>query len=155
VPPLRQRPAEVQVLANVFVKQLAEQIGALPPLIAPDAMALLMGYTWPGNVRELRNAVEHAFVMAEGATLQKDHFAPEIRGLATPARAKPAQEQIRERFADVERATIEAALAAEGGNQTRAAARLGMPRRTLVYKLTRYRRAKEEGPEQGNAGEDE
>jgi DNA-binding NtrC family response regulator len=101
---------------------------------------MLMRYPWPGNVRELRNAVERAFVMADGATIRASHFAPEIRDAVTvtgPAVA-PAQ-AIRQRLLDVERTTIEEALAAENGNQTRAAARLGMPRRTLVHKLTQYR----------------
>jgi two-component system response regulator AtoC len=144
VAPLRQRPAEIQLLADVFVGQFAEHIGSPPPTIAPDAIALLMDYAWPGNVRELRNAVEHAFVMAEGTTLRKDHFAPQIRGLARdlppPMSATTA---IRKRLLEVERKTIEEALTMEGGNQTRAAARLGMPRRTLVHKLTQYRRQSE------------
>jgi two-component system response regulator AtoC len=152
VPPLRERPAEIELLATVFVRQLAGQIGSPPPTIAPDAVAMLTGYGWPGNVRELRNAVEHAFVMAEGATLRKEHFAPEIRGLASPARPASSP-SIRRRVAEAERKTIEDAIAAEGGNQTRAAARLGMPRRTLVHKLTKYRR--EQGRNEGGEGDDE
>jgi DNA-binding NtrC family response regulator len=54
---------------------------------------------------------------------------------------------VRPRLAEVERETIDLALAAEGGNQTRAAARLGMPRRTLVYKLAQYRREREKDEE--------
>jgi transcriptional regulator with PAS, ATPase and Fis domain len=146
IPPLRKRPAEIPLLADVFLRQLASQVGTPPPTIAPDAIAMLTGYAWPGNIRELRNAVEHAFVMAEGATLRREHFAPEIRGLTARARAAipPAPKRMRERLVDEERKTIEEALAAEGGNQTRAAARLGMPRRTLVHKLTQYRRQLEE-----------
>jgi two-component system response regulator AtoC len=152
VPPLRQRPAEIELLATVFVRQLAGQIGSPPPTLAPDAVAMLTAYGWPGNVRELRNAVEHAFVMAEGATLRKEHFAPEIRGLAPPARPASSP-SIRQRVSDAERKTIEDAIAAEGGNQTRAAARLGMPRRTLVHKLTKYRREQERGED--GKGDDE
>jgi DNA-binding NtrC family response regulator len=77
--------------------------------------------------------------MAEGATLRSEHFPVENRGLT--ASPRPGQGGVRERLAEVERSTIEAALVAEGGNQTRAAERLGMPRRTLVHKLTQYRRA--------------
>jgi DNA-binding NtrC family response regulator/ribosome-associated protein YbcJ (S4-like RNA binding protein) len=140
VPPLRQRQGEIELLATVFVKQLAAQIDSPSPTIAHDAVALLLGYAWPGNVRELRNAVEHAFVMAEGTTLRKEHFAPEIRGMASSAAVRSSP--IRQRVAEVERRTIEEAIAAEGGNQTRAAARLGMPRRTLVHKLAKYRRGR-------------
>jgi two-component system response regulator AtoC len=152
VPPLRERPVEVPLLANVFVRQLGEQIGSPPPTIAPDAVAMLMGYRWPGNVRELRNAVEHAFVMAEGATLRREHFTSQIRDLSMPAGAVPHAEPIRRRLGEVERERIEQALAAEDGNQTRAAARLGMPRRTLVYKLTQYRRNRDQQRPGGGAG---
>ena len=82
--------------------------------------------------------------MAEGGVVLADHFSRELRA---PAPASPAREVNRDPVADAresaataERRRIEEALHAEGGNQTRAAARLGMPRRTLVYKLARYRR---------------
>jgi transcriptional regulator with AAA-type ATPase domain len=153
VPPLRERPAEIGLLAQVFVRQHARQIDAPPPDIARDALDMLKAYAWPGNVRELRNAVEHAFVMAEGATLRREHFAPEIR-VAAPAGPAGAATRIRQRMIDLERASIEEALAAEGGNQTRAAARLGMPRRTLVHKLAMYRRQgdKKQPPESHGTG---
>jgi transcriptional regulator with PAS, ATPase and Fis domain len=140
VPPLRQRLTEMELLANVFVRQLAAQVGSPQPMIAPDAIALLMRYDWPGNVRELRNAVEHAFVMAEGASIRKEHFAPQFRGTGAANRQASTSGPIRQRLMAVELQTINEALAAEGGNQTRAAQRLGIPRRTLVYKLAQYRR---------------
>ena len=101
---------------------------------------MLLRYPWPGNVRELRNAIEHALVMADGALLRPTHFSDGIRGLGVVSAPGAPSASIRERIADVERQRIEEALAAEGGNQTRAAERLGMPRRTLVYKLSRYRK---------------
>ena len=140
LPPLRERANEIELLAGVFARQLAERAGAPAPTVAPDAVALLQGYAWPGNVRELRNAVEHAYVMAEGSTLRAEHFAPELHGRAGVTIA-PAPLSVRDKMAEVERRAIEEALAAEGGNQTRAAARLGLPRRTLVHKLTQYRRS--------------
>ena len=80
--------------------------------------------------------------MAEGATLRREHFAVELTGRPTePPPSASSHAPVRDRMAAIERQTIEEALAAEGGNQTRAAARLGLPRRTLVHKLTQYRRA--------------
>jgi len=145
VPPLRERAAEVPLFCTTFLRRLADQVGSSAPAIAPDAMAMLVAYSWPGNVRELRNSIEHAFVMAEGATLRREHFLPEMQGQVSPASRAAPPVALRERRADAERQAIEEALAAEGGNQTRAAVRLGMPRRTLVHKLTQYRR-------QGDAG---
>ncbi|WP_394851044.1 sigma 54-interacting transcriptional regulator [Pendulispora rubella] len=142
VPPLRDRLAEVCLLAEIFVNKLATETGAPPPTIAPDAITMLMAYPWPGNVRELRNAVEHAFVMADGSTLRCEHFPSEIQtgAVLQPASSRAPTSRIRQRVNEVERKTIEEAIAAEGGNQTRAAARLGISRRTLVYKLAQYRR---------------
>ena len=148
IPPLRERPNEIELLANVFVRQLAERAGMPAPTIAPDAIAMLQRHRWPGNVRELRNAVEHAYVMAEGVTLRGEHFATELKERpASPAEVSDAP--VRKKMADIERKTIEEALAAEGGNQTRAAARLGLPRRTLVHKLTQYRRSDREKEDGG------
>jgi transcriptional regulator with PAS, ATPase and Fis domain len=144
IPPLRSRVAEVELLANIFVRQLAEHIGSPAPTIAPDAVETLREYGWPGNVRELRNAVEHAFVMAEGSTLRREHFAAEVRGLVGSARPRANPKELKGRMVETERKTIEEALEAEGGNQSRAAVRLGIPRRTLVYKLTQYRRQQRE-----------
>jgi DNA-binding NtrC family response regulator len=145
VPPLRQRPTEIELLANVFARQFAEQNDAPPPTIAPEAMTMLMGYPWPGNVRELRNAIEHAFVMAEGSAIRREHFAVPIRAFGQ--KKPPSIKAARDSFLEDERKTIEAALTAEGGNQTRAAGRLGMSRRTLVHKLAGYRR--KQVPEDG------
>ncbi len=141
IPPLRARPAQIALLANLFAKTLSGELGARPPSLGQDVLDMLLRYPWPGNVRELRNAIEHALVMADGAPLRPTHFSDGIRGLVVVAPAPVAPSaSMRERIADVERQRIEEALAAEGGNQTRAAERLGMPRRTLVYKLSRYRK---------------
>jgi DNA-binding NtrC family response regulator len=153
IPPLRKRPTEIQLLADLFLRKLAQSTGSPPPTLAPDAVAMLNAYGWPGNIRELRNAVEHAFVMSEGTTLRAEHFAPELQLLDEAPREAftSASKRIRSRLVEEERKTILDALAAEGGNQTRAATRLGMPRRTLVHKLTQYRRADANGDDDGEA----
>ncbi len=138
IPPLRARPAQIALLANLFARTLSGELGSRPPSLGQDVLDVLLRYPWPGNVRELRNAIEHGLVMADGAPLRAEHLSHDIRGGGAVHDA--LQPSMRERFADVERQRIEEALAAEGGNQTRAAERLGMPRRTLVYKLARYRK---------------
>jgi DNA-binding NtrC family response regulator len=105
-----------------------------PPAIAADAMDRLRAHAWPGNVRELRNAIEHAVVLAERGTLSADHLPDSIRRGATPSAAGSMPEQL----AEMEKRSIEDALDAEKGNQTRAARRLGITRRALLYKLEKF-----------------
>ena len=85
-------------------------------------------------MRELRNAIERAMVLAEGG----DHRARGSAGAVRRGDAPPPTGAIREQVADLERRRIEEALAAENGNQTRAAKRLGLSRRALIYKLEKY-----------------
>ncbi len=139
VPPLRERPSDVAPLAALFARRFSPRPG--PPARFTDAaLAALARHDWPGNVRELRNAVEHALVLAEGAPVGPEHLPPGVRDgrrPAPPARPAPPGRAapMRDRLLELERAGIEEALEAEGGNRTRAAKRLGMPRRTLVHKL--------------------
>jgi transcriptional regulator with PAS, ATPase and Fis domain len=133
VPPLRERQAEVLPLAELFVQRLAQRMGVKPPILAADAAGALRRYGWPGNVRELRNAVEHAMVLADD-TIRAEHLPESLAGGAAGA----ASGAMRARLEELERSSIEEALKAEGGNQTRAAKRLGISRRALIYKLTKY-----------------
>jgi DNA-binding NtrC family response regulator len=135
VPPLRERPIEVGLLAELFLRQFAQRNGVAPPPLRADASAALARYRWPGNVRELRNAIERALVLADGREIGLDDLPEPIR---RPAAAPPPVGAIREQIADLEQRRIEEALAAEGGNQTRAAKRLGISRRALIYKLEKY-----------------
>ncbi|MCU1281856.1 MAG: acetoacetate metabolism regulatory protein AtoC [bacterium] len=134
VPPLRERPAEVGLLAELFARQFALRLGVSPPVIHADAAAALRRHRWPGNVRELRNAIERAIVLADGGDIGLEDLPEQVRR----ADAAPATGAIRDQLADLEQRRIEEALAAEGGNQTRAAKRLGLSRRALIYKLEKY-----------------
>jgi DNA-binding NtrC family response regulator len=134
VPPLRDRAAEIPVLAHTFARAVAERAGTTAPAIAHGALAALMSYAWPGNVRELRNAIEHAMVLAEGRTIELEHLPEAVRGVSSLKR-----DNIFGELEEIERKRIEAALEEHDGNQTRAAAALGMSRRALVYRLSRWR----------------
>jgi DNA-binding NtrC family response regulator len=136
VPPLRERPLEVALLTRLFADRMASGMGLPPPLVEAETEAILARYAWPGNVRELRNAIEHAVVMASGTAIRPEHL-PELvlRGRAA---STPAATVLKDRLDEIERNAIEAALAMHGGNQTRAAEQLGVARRTLVYKITKY-----------------
>jgi two-component system response regulator AtoC len=138
VPPLRDRPAEILPLAEHFVRTAAGEQARVPPVLSDDAREALAGYAWPGNVRELRNALERALVLATDTITAADlperlHDASHRVRPSTPAGA-----DVRGQLAEVERAAIVAALEAESGNQTRAARRLGLSRRALIYKMEKY-----------------
>jgi DNA-binding NtrC family response regulator/pSer/pThr/pTyr-binding forkhead associated (FHA) protein len=136
VPPLRTRPTEILLLAELFLRQLAARQNIPPPAIGPDAQSTLARHGWPGNVRELRNAVEHALVLSGGAAIAFEHLPEAVRGVRPGAPTSAGM--MKGQLESMERKTIEEALDAEGGNRTRAARRLGISRRALIYKIGKY-----------------
>ena len=142
VPPLRTRHADIEPLARHF---LAEHFPELE--IAGSALGALRNYSWPGNIRELRNAVIQAGVMSQGGqiTAQDFRLRPSLaQSLPTVTDAddfgddSDVPEQDAGSLEVMERRMIEEALAATGGHQQKAAARLGISRRTLSRKLKLY-----------------
>jgi DNA-binding NtrC family response regulator len=140
VPPLRERPADIALLADFFAREVAKRMGENTPRIDPLAADALRTYAWPGNVRELRNAIEHAVILAEGGEITTMELPDPVAGRTTASSPAlpPGLTTMRERLRESERRDVLEALAAEGGNQTRAAKRLGMSRRALVYKIAKY-----------------
>jgi len=144
IPPLRERQAEILPLARAFLRVCAGDLGLAVPTLSEAAAAAIQSYPWPGNVRELRNAMERAVVLG-GSMVEVEHlpdrlgepllFATDSTG-ATSITVAPSD--IRETIADVEKQSIVKALEAEGGNQTRAAKRLGISRRSLIYKMEKH-----------------
>ncbi len=140
IPPLRDRPNEIGLLAELFLRQLSAQMKRPTPSLDPRARALLERHAWPGNVRELKNAIERSLVLSECDRILPEHLPPSLGSVSPllPATVMKA------RVASAEQRAVEEALAAENGNQTRAARRLGISRRTLIYKLEKYQlRAKD------------
>jgi DNA-binding NtrC family response regulator len=143
IPPLRERPSEIEALARIFAARAAAQMGRPAPAISPAALAALAAHPWPGNVRELRNVMERAVVLLESGEMNPEHLlltaAPPT---PTESRALPGTPagggDLRSEIAALERQRIVAALEACAGNQTHAAAMLGMSRRTFVARLGEY-----------------
>jgi two-component system response regulator HydG len=136
VPPLRERPEDVPLLAQHFLARFAARHDRPGLRFAPDALAALAQRAWPGNVRELENAIEQAVVMTAGPLIE-----PADLGVEAPAAPAPGQAYraaVRAVVGDTERSLIERALAECGQNRTKAAQLLGIGRRTLLYKLKRY-----------------
>ena len=132
VPPLRDRADEIVALAQAFLADAGRRL-ARPGLGLDDsALTALRQHAWPGNVRELKNVIERAALVVDGdrvtaADLPFAAAAPAVTPAALP-----------DALADLERARIVDALAQCHGNQTRAAALLGVPLRTFVKRLDQY-----------------
>jgi transcriptional regulator with PAS, ATPase and Fis domain len=136
IPPLRDRPDDLVALAERFAAEAAARIDRPPPRLSPGALAALRAHPWPGNVRELRNVIERAVLLADGDELTAEHLPFAAAAPATGSTPDPAA--LPSALAALERQRIVEALEAAHGNQTRAAAALGMPLRTLVKRLDQY-----------------
>ena len=137
VPPLRDRGSEILPLAAHFARLTAQEQGRPAPTLADDAREALAGYTWPGNVRELKNAIERALVLCGEAITAAD-LPDKLRDARQRVAPVTPAADMRGHLAEVERAAIVTALEAEDQNQTRAARRLGLSRRALIYKMEKY-----------------
>lgn len=128
VPSLRERPADIPLLARAFLEQVA---------LRPPALDMLTRYGWPGNVAELRSVLAQAAAASNGSPIDEQHLPVHIRQsprVAAPI-SLPAQGLSLE---TVERSLLQQALELAGGNKTRAAELLGLTRHTLLYRLEKY-----------------
>jgi two-component system response regulator AtoC len=144
VPPLRARGADIPLLAQHFVDIFGAELMRPVAGVSPAAQAALAAYSWPGNVRELRNLVERAVLLAGEDTLQPGDFEALHHGHApaaavTGAFSLPAGGV---QLEDVERNLVVQALQRVGGNQTRAAALLGLHRDQIRYRIEKFGLAK-------------
>jgi PAS domain S-box-containing protein len=127
LPPLRERREDIPLLVEHFLNKLAAKTGKPIRSISPRAIGCLCRHSFPGNVRELENAIEHAFVMCQGETIEAEHLPMRICEGSEPHGPGPE--------APDEWRLIEQALRRHRGNRTRAAEELGMHRSTLWRKL--------------------
>src|SRR5262245_9850025 len=133
IPPLRDRPDEIEPLARRFIADAAGAAKRRAPKLAAEALELMTGYAWPGNIRELRNMVERALVLCEDGEITPEHLPLDKLRLphvaprtATPTAALPATGATEPLTAadTAERQRILQLLAEHGGNQTRVAKKL-------------------------------
>lgn len=139
LPPLRSRGADILILAQCFLEDLASRLDRPIKGISNSAAERLMNYNWPGNVRELRNVVEQAIVLASHDKLAIDDLPERIRN-HRPSQALLATDNPRElvTMEEVERRYIMHVLEATNNNQTQSARILGLDRKTLWRKLHQY-----------------
>jgi PAS domain S-box-containing protein len=136
LPPLRDRTEDIPMLVQHFIARFNALQGRRIAGISVHAMGRLLSYSFPGNVRELENAIEHAFVVCCGDTIQVSDLPSHVRpdqGAALPV-AEPGLGPL----AGAEAATIREVLSRHGGNRSRAAEELGVSRNTLWRKIRRY-----------------
>jgi two-component system nitrogen regulation response regulator NtrX len=136
VPPLREREADIPVLAAHFMAELAREYGRRPKRFDGGAAIGLRSYRWPGNVRELRNVVERLIIMVPGDVITLYDLAfldgRAVRDVDSPSAPTALLHEARDRF---ERDYILKALAAQGGNISRTAEVLGVERSNLYRKM--------------------
>ncbi len=152
VPPLRERRSEIPTIVNHYIEHYSEKFGRRDITITAQAMDLLMVCDWPGNVRQVCNEVQRIIARAEdGTVITPDHLSPELRRMSehmfTPAGAVAhgsvsidtgAPVFMSDAVEALERKMIVETLRLHSGNVSRSARDLGITRRGLQLKLSRY-----------------
>jgi DNA-binding NtrC family response regulator len=140
VPPLRERPEDIPVLAEHFVKRYAREMKKGDVKLNVEARNLLVKYHWPGNVRELENTIERAMILCERRTIGPEQLAIRVRQPDDIALREGAglKEIGQHAAARAERGTIIRVLKETRGNKRKAAKVLQIDYTTLFEKLKRY-----------------
>ncbi|MDZ7831885.1 MAG: sigma-54 dependent transcriptional regulator [Desulfobacterales bacterium] len=140
-PSLRERVDDIPLLAQHFLNHYAERNRKKIKGFNPQAMDRLLKYPWPGNARELENAVERAVILSPGDYISEKDLPLSIMrpdSRETDTQKPERSEEIDGSLDDIERAAIEKALSKTNGNKSEAARLLGINRRTLYNKLSKY-----------------
>jgi two-component system response regulator HydG len=136
LPPLRERREDVPLLVEYFINRI--HLKADKPIsgMSREALDLLFSYDWPGNVRELINVIEYSFVLCHEGEIMPNHLPARVTG-KQPSMA-PRRRAVKKQNDEAERKRILEALAATGGNQSKAAEILGISRVTLWKRLKAF-----------------
>jgi DNA-binding NtrC family response regulator len=144
LPPLRERPDDVPLLAQHFVRQYNREFRKEVVGIDPSAQAAMQAYNWPGNVREVKNVIERAMLLAAGPWLRLTDLPTELKSPAAAVVSADGPTTLIEFGPDgvdiheVERLLVQRALDQTRGNQSRAAALLHISRDQLRYRMQKY-----------------
>jgi DNA-binding NtrC family response regulator len=142
LPPLRERPGDIPGLVAVFIEEANAAYGRRVRRISEPLMRRLCAHSWPGNIRQLRNVITNSVILCEGDEItdielgwgpgagRNGHDAAELEGDLHTIMARAT--------ARLEKSIIATALESAGGNVTKAAARLGISRKTLYEKMRRH-----------------
>jgi len=141
VPPLRERPQDLEILVNGFLRELNTQLGLRTEPIDAALLETLQRYPWPGNVRELKNVLKRIMILEEPERLAEAHFPPHVLNGRNPrAAGRLATQGLTglQPLAEVERSQILYTLEMTENNKSKAARILGISRQTLREKLRQY-----------------
>jgi len=144
LPPLRDRPREIPVLAHRFVSDACERANRSPLVLTGGAISRLTRHPWPGNVRELRNVCEYLVATVVGGQIEDLQIDEILAGAQDPVVPNPTSEALSafrplsEEIEALERTRITEALRSTKGNRTQAARAIAMPLRTFLERLKRY-----------------
>jgi two-component system, NtrC family, response regulator AtoC len=151
IPPLRERPDDIAILARHFVERFCRDLKKDPAMLAPSAIEEMKKYHWPGNVRELQNCIERAVILADGDSIQPRHLSLTLVDPSAVPDAPPPDpwaafdfsgslnDVARRAIAQVERRKIEQTLRDAEQNRGRAAELLGLTYKGLLGKLKEHR----------------
>jgi len=136
VPPLRDRKADILLLADHFLERFAREHGKNVRRISTPAIDMLASYHWPGNVRELSNAIERAVVLCDGGVVHAHHLPPTLQ--TADSSGTITRVSLKDAVAAYERDLILDALKTTRGNRAKAARLLDTTERILNYKVRGY-----------------
>jgi two-component system, NtrC family, response regulator AtoC len=140
VPSLRERPGDIPLLADHFVRVHAEKLGRAVTGVETAALRLLVGYRWPGNVRQLENVLERAVLLCDGDVVTAADLSVDVRSSADSVGPATLDEVLsfKDRLPALEADLIAKALARTEGNRTQAARILEISYKALLYKIRDY-----------------
>lgn len=140
MPPLREIPEDIPLLANYFLNKYGHEMKKEPMKLDPDALRHLVKYAWRGNVRELENEMKRVVVLSRRTVLTAEDFSEAIRksGEEAPRATPSSVRSLKETVTDIEKRLIRDALHTCRWNQLQAAKVLGLSRQGLIKKIKRY-----------------
>ncbi|MGB8985036.1 MAG: sigma 54-interacting transcriptional regulator [Candidatus Sulfotelmatobacter sp.] len=139
LPPLRERIEDISFLAEYFLLRARAKVNKKVESIAPQALALLKGYSWPGNLRELENIIERAVVLTSSSVVEAEHLPLHVQDVVSfqsQMGFMPSKASAIEKF---EREALSTYLVKAGGNISKAAALAKVPRRTFHRLLRKHK----------------
>ena len=159
LPALRERSDDIPLLADHLLARSAREAGCPVPAMPHEVMAALVAHAWPGNVRELENEMRRLVVLARDTVKLEDLSQTVLEGRAlhgpaTAAKLSGDAADIKQAVAELEKSSIQAALARTGGNKSKAATELGISRFALQRKLEKYGLTKKKTADAEEAAKD-
>ena len=139
IPPLRERPDDIELLTTHFVSRFSRELGITPPAMDRRFLDSLLRHPWPGNIRELEKTLQRAIVLAgDAGVLRTDHLPAGFGGQPARQAGGGGAPALREVLAEVECREIRQALQRAGGNKSQAARQLGISYPNLLKKARLY-----------------